>query len=367
MITGINSMKIVSIVGARPQFVKAAPVQKVLGEHGHQAILVHTGQHYDDRMSKIFFSEMGIPEPDVNLGVGSGSHGVQTAAMLVGIEEILVREQPDWVIVYGDTNSTIAGSLAACKLHFPIAHVESGLRSFNRQMPEEHNRVLTDHCSDVLFCPTRTSMENLARENIVKAAVLVGDTMLDAVLQFGERALERSSIIADLKLQQKAYILVTLHRPYTVDVPEKLSAILETLIDTGESIVFPVHPRTRKQVSLLDQALQTRLQQSCIMLVEPVGYLDMLMLEQFSRLILTDSGGVQKEAFFFGVPCLTLRPETEWTETVDAGWNRIVGTDRDAILQNVKNGHWPTSPPPRIFGNGDASNKILEILSNWTR
>jgi len=366
VIAGFNVMKIVSIVGARPQFIKAAPVQRVLGEHGHQGMLVHTGQHYDDRMSKIFFSEMGIPEPDVNLGVGSGSHGVQTAAMLVGIEEVLVSEQPDWVFVYGDTNSTIAGALAACKLHFPIAHVESGLRSYNRQMPEEHNRVLTDHCADILFCPTRTAMENLARENIVRGAFLVGDTMFDAVLQFGELARERSTIIEGLELRPKAYILVTLHRPYTVDVPETLSAILETLMETGETVVFPVHPRTRKQVSLLDQAFRMRLQRSFVKLVEPVGYLDMLMLEQSSRLILTDSGGVQKEAFFFGVPCLTLRPESEWIETVDTGWNRVTGTDRDVILENVRNGDWPTSPPPRIFGDGKASEKIVETLSNWS-
>ena len=359
-------MKIVSIVGARPQFIKAAPVQEALGEHGHLNILVHTGQHYDDRMSRIFFTEMGIPEPDVNLGVGSGSHGAQTAAMLVGIEEILVREQPDWVIVYGDTNSTIAGAFAACKQHFPIAHVESGLRSFNRQMPEEHNRVLTDHCSDILFCPTRTAMENLARESIVTGAFLVGDTMFDAVLQFGELARKRSSIVEDLDLQPEAYILATLHRPYTVDVPERLSAILETLMETGESIVVPLHPRTRKQVCLLNQAFQARLQRSSIKLIEPIGYLDMLRLEQSSKLILTDSGGVQKEAYFFEVPCLTLRPETEWIETVDTGWNRIVDTDRQTILEHVRNGAWPTSAPPKIFGDGNASIKIVDTLSNWS-
>ena len=241
-------MKIASVVGARPQFIKAAPVGKALRAAGHTEILVHTGQHYDDGMSAVFFRELEIPEPDYNLGVGSGSHGWQTGQMLIRIEEVLLAEKPDWVLVYGDTNSTLAGALAACKLHIPLAHVEAGLRSFNREMPEEHNRVLTDHCSDLLFCPTQTAVDNLAREAITQGVHLVGDTMYDAVLQFSEIARHRSTILQDLDLKPKGYLLATVHRPYNTDIPENLRNILAAFAEIEEPIILPIHPRIHQGI-----------------------------------------------------------------------------------------------------------------------
>ncbi len=254
-------MKVVSIVGARPQFIKAVPVGKALRAAGHTEILVHTGQHYDDDMSAVFFRDLEIPEPDYNLGVGSGRHGWQTGQMLIRIEEVLLREKPDWVLVYGDTNSTLAGALAACKLRIPLAHVEAGLRSFNREMPEEHNRVLTDHCSDLLFCPTQTAVDNLAREGITKGVHLVGDTMYDAVLQFAEIARQRSTILQDLGLKPKEYLLATVHRPSNTDHPDNLRNILAAFAEIEEPIIFPVHPRTRQKMAefgLLDPMLATQ-------------------------------------------------------------------------------------------------------------
>ena len=355
-------MKVLSIVGARPQFIKAAPVGKALRAAGHTEVLVHTGQHYDDGMSAIFFRELEIPEPGYNLGVGSGSHGWQTGLMLMRVEEVLLAEKPDWVLVYGDTNSTLAGALAACKLRIPLAHVEAGLRSFNREMPEEHNRVLTDHCSDLLFCPTQTAVDNLAREGITEGVHLVGDTMYDAVLQFAEIARQRSTILQDLDLKPKGYLLATVHRPYNTDIPENLRNILTAFLEIGEPIVFPVHPRTRQKIAELDGTFNLERGTCNVQMIEPVGYLDMLMLEQQARLILTDSGGMQKEAYFFGVPCVTLRPETEWVETVEAGWNVVVGAEREQIVEAV-NGHvWPQEIPPAIFGNGQAAGQIVKLI-----
>lgn len=353
-------MKILTVVGARPQFIKAAPVSKVLRAAGHHEFLVHTGQHYDYAMSQVFFDELGIPQPDVNLGIGSGSHGRQTGEMLMRLEAVIQEQQPDWVLVYGDTNSTLAGALAAVKLHVPVAHVEAGLRSFNRAMPEEHNRVLTDHCADLLFCPTQTAVDNLAREGITQGVHLVGDTMYDAVLQFGELARQRSRILETLGLTPKRYLLATVHRPYNTDNPENLRSILSAFIECGETVIFPVHPRTQARLAeagvleMLQNAPQVRL-------IEPVGYLDMLMLEQNARMILTDSGGMQKEAYFFAVPCVTLRPETEWVETVEAGWNVVVGADSRRIVAAVS-GAWSTMRPTPIFGLGDASCHIVDIL-----
>ncbi len=238
-------MKILTVVGARPQFIKAAPVSKALRNAGHHEFLVHTGQHYDHAMSQIFFDELGIPQPDINLGVGSGSHGRQTGEMLIRLEEVIRDQQPDWVLVYGDTNSTLAGALAAVKLHVPVAHVEAGLRSFNRSMPEEHNRVLTDHCADLLFCPTQTAVDNLANEGITQGVYLVGDTMYDAVLQFGELARQRSRILETLGLTPRQYLLATVHRPYNTDNPENLRSIASAFVECGETVIFPVHPRTR--------------------------------------------------------------------------------------------------------------------------
>ncbi|MEP7199635.1 MAG: UDP-N-acetylglucosamine 2-epimerase (non-hydrolyzing), partial [Chloroflexota bacterium] len=287
-------MKIVSIVGARPQFIKAAPVSKALRQR-HSEVLVHTGQHYDDGMSAVFFRELQIPEPDYNLVVKSGGHGWQTGQILIRIEDVLLKEHPDWVLVYGDTNSTLAGALAAVKLHIPLAHVEAGLRSFNRTMPEEHNRVLTDHCADLLFVPTQTARDNLAKEGITRGVHQVGDVMYDAALQFAALARERSIILTELGLSSKRYLLVTVHRPYNTDEPVHLRNIIEALNTVDMPIIFPVHPRTRRALDIVSNTVQPH-----VHLIEPVGYLDMLMLEQHARLILTDSGGVQKEAFFFG-------------------------------------------------------------------
>jgi UDP-GlcNAc3NAcA epimerase len=353
-------VKIVSIVGARPQFIKAAPLSRVLRQE-HAEVLVHTGQHYDEGMSAVFFQELEIPEPDYNLGVGSGGHGWQTGQMLARIEEVLLAERPDWALVYGDTNSTLAGALAAVKLHIPMAHVEAGLRSFNRQMPEEHNRVLTDHCADALFCPTQTAVDNLAREGITQGAYLVGDVMYDAALQFGALARQRSTILDDLGLTPKNYLLATIHRAYNADDPGRLRSILEAFVAIGEPCVFPIHPRTRRR--LAEFGLEN-FQLANVQLIEPTGYLDMLMLEQHARLILTDSGGVQKEAYFFAVPCLTLRPETEWVETVEAGWNLVVDNDRERIVWAANGHRWPQEAPPGIFGDGHAAEKMVRLLNS---
>jgi len=276
---------------------------------------------------------------------------------------VLLAEKPDYVLVYGDTNSTLAGALAAVKLQIPVAHIEAGLRSFNREMPEEHNRVVADHCSDLLFCPTQRSVDNLAREGVTKGVHLVGDTMYDAALQFAGIARKRSTILNDLKLEPKGYLLSTIHRPYNTDVPENLQNILSALAEVGEVIVFPVHPRTRKKIAELEPPLQHGL--TNIKMIEPVGYLDMLVLEENARLILTDSGGMQKEAYFFGVPCITLRPETEWMETVESGWNVVAGDNISAILDGYQKAI--NSPPknrPSLYGDGRASERIVQILNS---
>ena len=350
-----------TVIGARPQFIKAAPVSRAMSQSRYTELLVHTGQHYDYLMSQAFFEDLELPEPDINLGIGSASHGRQTGQMLMDLEEVMQAHQPDWVLVYGDTNSTLAGALAACKLRIPLAHVESGLRSFNREMPEEYNRVLADHSSDLLFCPTQTAVDNLESENITRGVHLVGDPMFDAVLQFREVAEHRSTVLRDLGVVPKRYLLTTLHRPYNSDVPENLRSILKAFGKIGEPIVFPVHPRTREQISLLGSDFVSKVAPNVIM-VEPMRYLDMLVLEDNSRLIMTDSGGVQREAYFFGVPCLTLRPETEWTETVEAGWNLVVGADSDAIYRGARRHDWPNSRPPAIFGTGRSAFEIVDLL-----
>jgi UDP-GlcNAc3NAcA epimerase len=353
-------MKVFTVLGARPQFIKAAPVSRALREKGIQEFLLHTGQHYDYQMSQVFFDEMGIPKPDVNLGVGSSLHGKQTAQMLIGIEEYLIQEKPDYVLVYGDTNSTLAGALAAVKLHIPVAHIEAGLRSFNREMPEEHNRVLTDHCADLLFCPTKTAVANLEREGLSKGVYWVGDVMYDAVLQFGEIAKKKSRILDDLDLEPKKYLLATVHRQSNTDNVKNLRNIIDAFSEIDETIVFPVHPRTRKKIeeaNLFKQKPEIKK----IKMIEPVGYLDMLMLEQSARLILTDSGGIQKEAYFFGVPCVTLRSETEWVETVEMGWNILAGVEKQDIIKAVYK-DWSAKQSDQVFGDGRAAIKICENL-----
>ncbi len=353
-------MKVLTVVGARPQFIKAAPVSKALRNAGIEEYIVHTGQHYNYEMSQVFFEEMGIPKPDVNLGVGSGSHGWQTGQMLIRIEEVLLAEKPDWVLVYGDTNSTLAGAVAAVKLHISIAHVEAGLRSFNREMPEEHNRVLTDHCADLLFCPTQTAVDNLAKEGITENIHLVGDTMYDAVRQSVEIARRDSTILQDLGLRPKGYLLATVHRPYNTDVPENLRNILAAFAEIEEPVIFPIHPRTRKKISGLNLT-NSKFKGRNPIFIDPVGYLDMLILEQNARVILTDSGGVQKEAYWFKVPCITLRSETEWVETVEAGWNVVVGSDHEKIVDAVIS-FKPGDYHPDLYGDGRGAERIVETL-----
>ncbi|MGP8329817.1 MAG: non-hydrolyzing UDP-N-acetylglucosamine 2-epimerase [Methanosarcinaceae archaeon] len=353
-------MKMLTVIGARPQFIKAALVSKALREAGHEEFLVHTGQHYDPKMSQIFFDEMGIPAPNINLEVGSGNHGWQTAQMLMGIENLLLEEKPDWILLYGDTNSTLAGSLAAVKLHIPIAHVEAGLRSFNRQMPEEHNRVLTDHASDLLFCPTQRAVENLAQENITRGVHNVGDVMYDAVLAFSEISEERSTLLASLDISHKDYFLATVHRPSNTDKPENLMAIFEAFRKLDENIIFPVHPRTRGKIANLVDDLKSFAPK--LKLIEPVGYLDMLSLEKNARAILTDSGGIQKEAYWLKIPCVTLREETEWVETVDSGWNILVGANREKILSAINDWVMPRKRP-NLYGDGRASQAIVYQLN----
>lgn len=324
-------MKIITVVGARPQFIKAAPVSRELRQR-HTEVLIHTGQHYDDAMSAIFFRELEIPEPDVNLGVGSGPHGQQTGAMLARIEEILLVERPAWVLVYGDTNSTLAGALAAAKLHIPVAHVEAGLRSFNRRMPEEINRVLTDHISALLFCPTQTAVDNLAAEGITQGVHLVGDVMHEALLWAAERARTHSTILERLGVREKGYLLATVHRAENTDDPARLRAILDAFAALDEPIVFPIHPRTKARIETL--GLKSKI--ANLKSIPPVGYLDMVQLEQSARMILTDSGGIQKEAYWLGVPCVTLRDETEWVETVETGWNVLAGAEKGRIVAAVR-------------------------------
>jgi UDP-N-acetylglucosamine 2-epimerase len=308
-------------------------------------------------MSQVFFQELGLPEPDCNLGVGSGSHGRQTARMLVGIEGVLVKERPDLVLVYGDTNSTLAGALAAAKLHIPVAHVEAGLRSFDRRMPEEVNRVLTDHLSALLFCPTQTAVANLRSEGIEKGVHLVGDVMVDAMQEGLRVAQERSSILGKLALKPKSYLLATFHRAANTDDPANLRSLLEALNSLEESVIVPLHPRTRKAMKTLGLKAGSQ-----VRLLKPLPYLDNLILEQNARLILTDSGGMQKEAYVLGVPCLTLREETEWVETIEAGWNLLVGTKPQRIRQAVRE-FQPRGERKPLFGEGKASDKIFEALS----
>lgn len=350
-------MKIISVVGARPQFIKLAILSKELREN-HNEIIIHTGQHYDDNMSRYFFEEMQIAKPDYNLNIGSGSHGKQTAEMLIGLEDIFLHQKPDVVITFGDTNTTLATGLAATKLNIPVAHVEAGLRSHNREMPEEINRILTDHISDYLFAPTLTAMENIKIENLYGKPFLVGDVMYDSLLYYGKIAEQNSRILKNLKLKQKEYILLTLHRPYNVDNIQKLQNIFSALKQTKRFIVLPVHPRTCKMIESTNTIIPEN-----ISIIEPLGYLDFIFLQKHSEKIITDSGGIQKEAYLNGIPCITIRPETEWIETVKAGWNVLVGDKMDQLIENCL--HFkPSQNRPRYFGDGDSSKKIISILES---
>ena len=347
--------KVVSVVGARPQFVKAAPVSKALQQAGHVERLVHTGQHYDANMSAVFFSELGLPAPAHHLGIGSGSHGAQTGAMLEAIERVLMSEQPDWVLVYGDTNSTLAGALAAAKLHIPVAHVEAGLRSFNRRMPEEINRVLVDHLSALLFAPSQVARDNLAAEGLHKGVEIVGDVMVGAVEMAAGISRPRHDWLQRWGVDAGKYLLATIHRAENTDDVGRLRRIVDALGALDEPVILPLHPRTRKALGAFAGST------SKVRYVDPVGYLDMVCLECHARMILTDSGGVQKEAYWLGVPCLTLRDETEWVETVEAGWNRLVSPDVVSITEAVRS-FVPPAARPALYGDRRAAERIAAML-----
>lgn len=351
-------MQIVSIVGARPQFVKLAVICRSAAESGVRHQIIHTGQHYDAAMSDVFFRDLEIPAPDHHLGVGSGLHGEQTGEMLKRLEPILLELRPDWVVLYGDTNSTLAGAVTASKLHLKVAHVEAGLRSFNRRMPEEINRIVADHLSDILLCPTETAVSNLTTEGLHGRAVLTGDVMYDAAL-WGARKAEAAGIFADSPWQTMPFALATIHRAENTDDPTRLHALLEALEQISAEIatvLLPLHPRTRKVLE------QQGWKPSSLQVIEPLNYLEMLWMERRARMILTDSGGVQKEAYFMKVPCITLRDETEWVETLPNGCNVLAGADKMKIVTAARNvgqaGPWTAA-----YGDGDAGRRTIEALS----
>lgn len=355
------STKILTVVGARPQFIKAAVVSRALENCGnYQEIIVHTGQHFDANMSTIFFDELEIPIPAYNLGVGGGTHAANTGRAMEALEQVIMQEEPAWVLVYGDTDSTLAGAIAASKLSVPIAHIEAGLRSFNRRMPEEINRVLTDHISTALFAPSKVAVENLATEGISGDHVrLVGDVMYDAALYYGDVASRKSHILESLDLIGRDYILVTLHRKENTDDRDRLLKIVAGLSQSEVPVVWPLHPRTRRRIEAWGISLP-----SVIRLIEPVGYLDMVLLERHAKLIATDSGGVQKEAYFHKVPCITLRDETEWVELIEIGANRLVGADTDQISKALSEFN-PVSVFDEVYGSGNTSVKIVESLGEY--
>ena len=359
-------MKILSIIGARPQFIKAAMLSKVWEEHpiAHE-VLVHTGQHYNKDMSDVFFDELDLPKPDYNLGVGSGTHGQQTGRMLESLEQVTIREEPDWMVVYGDTNSTLAGALAAVKLHVPVAHVEAGLRSFNRKMPEEINRLVADQLSTLRFTPTKTASTNLINEGFTPQSIhQIGDVMFDAVKHYGERAERNSRITTSVGVEKKAFILATIHRAENTDCPDQLRAIVSGLeaIHKKIPVIWPLHPRTRN--ALASHGMAPELQ-----LMEPVGYLDMLKLERSAAVVVTDSGGVQKEAFFQQTPCVTVRTETEWVELIESGWNRLANPqDADHIVSSIRAALDSKSVISHIglYGDGHAAELMVERLGNFS-
>lgn len=352
-------MKIVTVVGARPQFIKAATVSRAMAEQGDCVeVMIHTGQHFDANMSDVFFQELEIPKPAYSLGVGGGSHGQNTGRMIEAIEAVLIKECPDAVLVYGDTDSTLAGALAAAKLHVPIVHVEAGLRSFNRAMPEEINRKLTDHLSDLLLTPNQQGIQNLAHEGITGSHVInVGDVMFDAALYFGARADETSKILQALSLTPKAYWLATVHRQENTDDPLRLQRIFDGLSRSPLKVVLPLHPRTRNR--LADQGI---VMPANILIVEPLGYIDMVMLEKHAALIVTDSGGVQKEAYFHRVPCLTLRDETEWLELIDMGWNRLASPLSEDFFSAFEQEYVPGTAEGEPYGDGQAAGRVVQSL-----
>ena len=381
-------MKIVTVIGARPQIIKAAALSRAIKTHYAneiQEVIVHTGQHYDDNMSQVFFDELGIPRPDYNLHVGSATHGVQTARMTEGIEDILLKEQPDFLVLYGDTNSTLAGAVAAAKIHVPIVHIEAGLRSFNKSMPEEINRIVCDHCSTLLFSPTLAGFENLKREGFPMGnegpytidnpkVFHCGDIMYDNSLHFANIAEKKTDIIQRLGIADKPFILATIHRDNNTDQPERLNAIFDALLQLSKEakVVLPLHPRTAKllKANLAKEKQEQLFNSPNITILPPVSFLEMIALERNAQLVITDSGGVQKEAYFFKKPCIILRPETEWVEIVQTGNAVLADADEIRIIEAWK--HFRNNPPtafPEIFGDGHAAEFMLEqiLLTNATR
>ena len=357
------TVRIATVVGARPQFIKASAISRAISARSHELaeLTVHTGQHFDANMSDVFFSELDIAPPSYNLEISGGNHGDMTGRMLGAIEKVLLEERPDWVLVYGDTNSTLAGALAAAKLHIPVAHVEAGLRSFNITMPEEINRKLTDHISTLLLCPTETAVSNLADEGLRRRVHNVGDVMYDVALHMQGKARRVSTILERLGFSERCYALATCHRAENTDDPERFASIIDGFAQIARSmpVVFPLHPRTAK---ILGRNELTALRG--VTVIEPVGYLDMIALEQGARVILTDSGGVQKEAFFYGIPCVTLRDETEWVETISLGRNVLVGASTERIIAAVRDAPNITTGPPAAlpYGNGHAAEAIVSHL-----
>jgi UDP-GlcNAc3NAcA epimerase len=356
-------MKIVTVVGARPQFIKASAVSRMIRTHysnSIEEIIIHTGQHHDENMSQVFFSELDIPNPKYNLDISGGSHGEMTGRMLQALEKVFNLEKPKCVLVYGDTNSTLAATLAAAKLKIPVAHVEAGLRSFNRNMPEEINRVVVDHLSSLLLCPTQLAVKNLTREGITAGVHLVGDVMFDVSTHYREIAFVRSDVIKYYGLMEGNYVLATCHRAENTDDPVRLEAILSAIGDISKHlpVVFPAHPRIRTKIVVED--LKKLIGQA--RLIDPLPYLDMVRMQQSAKVILTDSGGMQKEAFFYGVPCITIRDETEWMETVELGWNRLVRVNRKEIVSQVLAANSPSGFFEHPYGNGNASQLIIESL-----
>jgi len=381
-----KKLKLLTVIGARPQIIKAAALSRAIKNNFAdqlQEIIVHTGQHYDENMSAVFFDELGIPQPDYNLSVGSASHGVQTARMIEGIEKILLDEKPDYLVLYGDTNSTLAGAVAASKIHIPIVHIEAGLRSFNKSMPEEINRILCDHSATLLFSPTKTGFDNLLNEgfkaennapfHIDNPGIYhCGDVMYDNSKHFADLAMQNTTLLKDLDLEKSPFILCTIHRNANTDEPKRLQQIFEALLEivslSGQTIVLPLHPRTSKllKTNLQEETYQAIVNHEKIKLIAPVSFLAMIALEKQATMIITDSGGVQKESYFFQKPCIILRPETEWKEIVEAGAAVIADASKEKIVNAWKVFH--ANPPtyyPEIFGDGDAASFICgEMLKN---
>jgi UDP-N-acetylglucosamine 2-epimerase (non-hydrolysing)/UDP-GlcNAc3NAcA epimerase len=356
-------LRILTVIGNRPQFVKAAAVSRLLRER-HEELIVHTGQHYDDEMSRVFFDELGVPAPDRELHAGGGTNTEQTARILGLLEGEIASAAPDMVLVYGDTNTTLAAALAAAQARVPVGHVEAGMRSFDRSMPEELNRVLTDHASDLLLCSTATAMENLEAERIAGRKHLVGDVMADVSIAFRPIAEERSTVLADHALEQGGYLAVTAHRAGNVDDPARLERLVALLEALPGRVVLPLHPRTAARLD--ETGLSTRLDAAPgLVLTPPLGYLDFLKLAAHARAVLTDSGGVQKEAYLLGVPCVTLRATTEWVETVDSGWNVLVDLDRDAALAALERPR-PAGEQPELYGGGHAAERVRDVLGAYT-